>query len=279
MNPIAATLLVILAITIIFLGIFIPLAVVNSVYTDFVLKHSSAIKTLDEINNRYHFRSIKKYDMTHDYDNENYYDRIFPEDYLTYQLVYQQAGIAKAIEDTDWNKNQFEQYKKEIDEKCNLFSFDTDKVLKNEKKLKRIEEKCFSRSRKTPQISFSIHVRLYLTKINGRIVTYKDGLFKPSQIRELIYNVNLKNNGYYLNRETWDSICLVERGKVSNKLRFAVYARDGERCAKCGSRRNLEIDHIIPISKGGKTTLNNLQTLCHNCNMKKGSSIERYQKR
>ncbi|WP_294755493.1 HNH endonuclease signature motif containing protein, partial [uncultured Ruminococcus sp.] len=32
----------------------------------------------------------------------------------------------------------------------------------------------------------------------------------------------------------------------------------------------LEVDHIIPIAKGGKTEANNLQTLCWRCNREKG---------
>ncbi|MBR2352886.1 MAG: HNH endonuclease, partial [Clostridia bacterium] len=33
----------------------------------------------------------------------------------------------------------------------------------------------------------------------------------------------------------------------------------------------LEVDHIIPVSKGGKSTLDNLQTLCERCNRGKGT--------
>ncbi len=73
----------------------------------------------------------------------------------------------------------------------------------------------------------------------------------------------------------WQSICRVERGKVTNKMRFAIYERDHYRCRKCGkSTDDLEVDHIIPISKGGKSTFDNLQTLCHRCNYRKGSNIE-----
>lgn len=45
----------------------------------------------------------------------------------------------------------------------------------------------------------------------------------------------------------------------------AVKRRDGYRCKKCGSSKNLEVHHIIPISQGGKTVLINLITLCEKC--------------
>jgi len=49
-------------------------------------------------------------------------------------------------------------------------------------------------------------------------------------------------------------------------LRWAVWERDNFTCKHCGSRTILEVDHVIPVSKGGITTLSNLQTLCSACN-------------
>jgi 5-methylcytosine-specific restriction endonuclease McrA len=50
-----------------------------------------------------------------------------------------------------------------------------------------------------------------------------------------------------------------------------VLVRDGFRCAYCGSRRErLSIDHIIPRSRGGKTTFENCVAACKCCNLKKG---------
>lgn len=45
----------------------------------------------------------------------------------------------------------------------------------------------------------------------------------------------------------------------------------GERCGKCGSTKMLELDHVIPISKGGKHCISNAQILCRSCNTKKGN--------
>lgn len=59
---------------------------------------------------------------------------------------------------------------------------------------------------------------------------------------------------------------------IPEALRAAVFERDGHACKKCQSKERLEADHITPESKGGATTLDNLQTLCHDCNMSKGAS-------
>jgi NADH-quinone oxidoreductase E subunit len=64
---------------------------------------------------------------------------------------------------------------------------------------------------------------------------------------------------------------------VPHKLRYQVLMRDRFRCRACGRSPatdllvELEIDHITPFSKGGATTLENLQTLCKECNIGKGS--------
>ena len=61
-----------------------------------------------------------------------------------------------------------------------------------------------------------------------------------------------------------------ERSAMSNSLRYDIMKRDGFRCVLCGrSSRDgvkLEVDHIIPVAKGGKTVAFNLRTLCENCN-------------
>jgi len=43
--------------------------------------------------------------------------------------------------------------------------------------------------------------------------------------------------------------------------------RDNYRCKRCRSRRNLEAHHIVPLAKGGKHELANIQTLCRSCHI------------
>lgn len=57
---------------------------------------------------------------------------------------------------------------------------------------------------------------------------------------------------------------------INQRLRTQVFERDEYRCKHCGTHKNLRADHIYPESKGGATTLENLQTLCHSCNSIKG---------
>ena len=60
--------------------------------------------------------------------------------------------------------------------------------------------------------------------------------------------------------------------KIKDNVKKKVIRRDG-RCLECGSKENLTIDHIVPISKGGDNNMKNLMTLCHVCNQKKGRKL------
>ena len=45
------------------------------------------------------------------------------------------------------------------------------------------------------------------------------------------------------------------------------------KCVYCGATENLEVDHIIPLSKGGRHDEDNFQILCKSCNLKKGRGV------
>jgi hypothetical protein len=61
--------------------------------------------------------------------------------------------------------------------------------------------------------------------------------------------------------------------QVPQDVKAAVWQRDGGRCRQCGAQEYLEFDHIIPFSKGGASTYNNVQLLCRRCNQMKGAHI------
>ena len=70
-----------------------------------------------------------------------------------------------------------------------------------------------------------------------------------------------------------------QRTLMTKKLREFIKKRDNYTCRDCGNSTYkepnllLEIDHIIPVAKGGRTVKNNLQTLCWKCNRTKSDKI------
>jgi 5-methylcytosine-specific restriction endonuclease McrA len=58
--------------------------------------------------------------------------------------------------------------------------------------------------------------------------------------------------------------------------RRAVFARDRWTCQYCGSRSNLTVDHVVPRSKGGASSWENIVTSCAPCNRRKGNALPRH---
>ena len=73
-----------------------------------------------------------------------------------------------------------------------------------------------------------------------------------------------------------DSTLSAKRQSISKKLRFEVFKRDSFTCQYCGRKAPdviLEVDHIHPVSKGGKNDLLNYITSCVDCNQGKSDRL------
>lgn len=84
----------------------------------------------------------------------------------------------------------------------------------------------------------------------------------------------LKNKAHMLSKRV---IRLVEyialplkRMRITHPTRNMIYQRDDHKCQYCGSTRHLTIDHVLPRSKGGEDTWENMVVACSTCNTKKG---------
>ena len=63
------------------------------------------------------------------------------------------------------------------------------------------------------------------------------------------------------------------RESIPRAIKLGVWQRDQGQCTACGSNRDLEFDHIIPLAIGGSNTERNLQLLCAECNRRKGATL------
>lgn len=62
-------------------------------------------------------------------------------------------------------------------------------------------------------------------------------------------------------------------GRDSYPTRSLIYKRDDHECQYCGSKKDLTLDHVIPRSRGGQDTWENLVSCCTKCNLKKGNQL------
>ena len=62
-------------------------------------------------------------------------------------------------------------------------------------------------------------------------------------------------------------------GRISHSTRVIVWKRDAGKCQYCGSRKELQFDHVIPRSLGGSGEPSNVELLCRACNLRKRATL------
>ena len=82
----------------------------------------------------------------------------------------------------------------------------------------------------------------------------------------------VRRQGYLWPNDKWvPASPRPKKQRICRQLSRLVMERDAYRCVTCGTHINLSCDHIVAESKGGPTTLDNLQTMCRPCNSRKGN--------
>jgi 5-methylcytosine-specific restriction endonuclease McrA len=69
---------------------------------------------------------------------------------------------------------------------------------------------------------------------------------------------------------------MIKRRSLSARTRFEILKRDNSTCRYCGARAPnvvLHVDHVHPVSRGGRNDLENLVTACSACNAGKGARL------
>ncbi|MGW2539328.1 HNH endonuclease [Kitasatospora sp. NPDC001574] len=75
-------------------------------------------------------------------------------------------------------------------------------------------------------------------------------------------------------RRSWDRTSARNAARPSDwgSRRARILARDRFRCQLCGARERLEVDHLVPVARGGSWEPDNLWTLCRDCHRRKTCS-------
>jgi Restriction endonuclease len=197
-------------------------------------------------------------------------------DYQHYQTMYEE--LKSATLPIDSAKHRFRikgiNYLLEKSGKKIFFTNADSENTRHEKKqcasasyFRRIEEKYFTSYKLVkPQTSISIKCTIIYFSPKGRNKYQKSKVYSYENVKYIYQYVlsqieNRSTRGYQIKQE---------RSKMNNSIRYDVLKRDNFKCCICGLSSLdgvvLHVDHIIPVSKGGKTELNNLQTLCDRCN-------------
>jgi 5-methylcytosine-specific restriction endonuclease McrA len=112
----------------------------------------------------------------------------------------------------------------------------------------------------------------------------------PEQIRQYM-RAWCKKNREYVNAKSreWGrknkdkklANCRARRAKgpmIGADEWAGLLAKFGSKCLRCGATERLEMDHVVPVAKGGTHSLDNLQVLCRTCNASKGARVIDYRR-
>ncbi len=97
---------------------------------------------------------------------------------------------------------------------------------------------------------------------------------------DYINSENVSNESYIIDNAINNSTKHKTKRDINLRTRFLVMKRDNFKCCMCGRSPattvglELHMDHIVPWSKGGETVIDNLQTLCSDCNLGKSNLSE-----
>ena len=182
--------------------------------------------------------------------------------------------VSKAIEN---NRNLYKEYSTKINSLKSEITEEQTKILHiSYAKYIKIEQKLFSKLQINPILDSNIVCIATYSSPKGRNHYSKTANYKIDQVlgRYTILQLQIANQNSEKMRKKR------ARSQMTDKLRYSILKRDGFKCKICGRTAEdgikLHVDHIIPVSKGGETVLNNLRTLCETCNRGKSDEIDHH---
>ncbi len=199
------------------------------------------------------------------------FDRLDKRDYLrecigSCALVYQEL-----LRDVSDNIRRYREYLDHYSEILATTPYD-EKLYTENKYYRSMEQELCENEKLKPVTKLDVWVEKSYISPQGRN-RYKDSSHYDA------HDINLCLQEIRTRRAVSET-AKYQRSLMTDSLRYDVMKRDGFRCVLCGASSKdgvrLHVDHIKPISKGGKTEMSNLRTLCERCNMGKRDKYDTF---
>lgn len=238
-----------------------------------VSKSSIKIQELNKLNEKYHFKRItkKKHNIIDREYSRKSLERVTGSSIIKYHIENNIDLIRTDIENAIYNIDLLEEYTKEVDKIINYKS--ENKTNYSLKKFQKIENRVLNDSiHKRKEFLIKLKLEVYYRSNAGKVNETRYGNYSFEDLVKLYKE--------WQNGNKYEETIKQERKIMNDDIRYNVLKRDNFTCKLCGisakDGAKLHVDHIIPVSKGGKTIMSNLQTLCDRCNMGKSNKMEDY---
>ena len=267
-----------ISIIIFFLIFILPIIIYNFIIkriinkeNEVVSKTSKKIQKITKLNESYQFKDIKRKKrniIEREYSRKSL-DRVTVKSIINYHLDNNINGIRTDLENAIFNITLLEKYNKDVEKV--LQSESTNNSKYSSKKFKMVEERVLrSIIYKKENFMITLKIEVYYRSNGGNVYDNKK---RKYLFNDLVFVYNEWNRG-----NKFEETINQERKIMNDYIRYNVLKRDNFSCQICGitakDGAKLQVDHIIPVSKGGKTVMSNLQTLCERCNIGKSNKTE-----
>lgn len=238
-----------------------------------VIENSARYHALLVLNERYRFHNDieQKYVYKKELNSKAQFDRFNFGKYISELIENNMDFFTYIIKKANENQLLSAEYKKELSALPNP----ADEQEAKERKVpfciyQRLEKKLVQKQILQPVVSPSVVCKISYTSPKGRnsYASHKDYSFcNIIEYCELVKGqIEARNTKEY------------QRKRMTPSLRYDILKRDKFSCAICGRSEKdgvkLHVDHIIPVSKGGRTEYDNLRTLCNDCNLGKSDKYD-----
>jgi len=250
--------------------LFIIWVVVDKLNAEKVLQISLNIKALKNLNEQYCFEKYFKrtYKINHKTRSKAGLMKLSLDDIISYHIENNINGFRDDLNKMVNNKTKYAEYTNQVQQlNEQTTSLEITRIKMKEETFLKYERKLIRKLSIKNRFDLKAIVCAYYRSPKGRNYYQKKRRFKNEQLLDL-FNEWKKKKNYQVSAR-------FERSKMSDSLRFDVLKRDAYQCKICGATARdgakLHVDHIRPVSKGGKTEYHNLQTLCERCNLGKSN--------
>ena len=244
-------------------------------YEGVVLKTSKRYRAIIYLNSLYDFREnvLDHYELYWNVNSKAQFDRFNFKQRFKEEILYNYDNYIRLLDDIDENNKKLIRYKNDVTFLPEYTNKEAECVQGIKyKKYSEIEHCLCERAILKPVTFFSYKCNVEYTSPAGRNSYREYEIFDANHIEELLAEIE--------NDDKKKATVAYQRSIMTPAIRYDVMKRDGFRCVLCGRTADdgvkLHVDHILPVSKGGKTVISNLRTLCEDCNLGKSDKYDEY---
>ncbi len=236
-----------------------------------VIETSRRYNALLELNKKYNFYSLRpEYYVNFRVNTKAKFDRFNFDTNMKTKIVQSRDYYLMLLGQIYYNQDENCKYLKELMMLPGP-TIETDTNL-GIRRYQKLEDKLCCKKILNPVTEVIFCANVYYTSPKGRNSYHGRRVYFPNQIEQLLVAIKKEQN-FKASKE-------YQRSLMTASMRYDILQRDSFRCVLCGRTANdgvqLHVDHIRPVSKGGKTEYSNLRTLCDQCNLGKSDKWNEY---